>query len=466
MAGIHHVSFTISPAPGVLNDFISVIFNSLNTAAEIARIVTPQPHAAPVNLQFNNLDPGIYLVEVHDTPGGGVLGNMRHDFWVDARTNAILFERRFYVVDAGGANDPVAGTTAITDSYFNGKTISGVFQEGYRYIKPTVEWAQAGATLNFLNDLNSGSQITNNNGQVWTVEIMYTIIQTGGSTKDEFTDIIDIITNTALGSTEYGKVLMVAGATSKVFLLAPFLGTIPDGTGFMVVHNGGSVINVQFALQSGEVIRFRGADVNYIYLAKGEFIKMIKKGTKLYVVDYRGQWDRIGEMVNGDIQIDNSLVFNGAQYDGNVYPRIYEWIRDVLPLSQKVSPTDWVNVNQVIRGETVYTKRMLYAIDTSVQSFIVPDRRNLMIRAVKNIGGADITRVDNVPGGYQHDEIRTTIFYVTIGPGQRANSASGSGKVAVGGDASEGADIVLPATIGTGLETHPQNIASLPLLLI
>lgn len=455
MAGIHHVSFTISPAPGVLNDFIAVIYNSLNTAAEVDRLPIPYPHSAPVNLQFNNLNPGIYLVEVHDTPGAGVLGNLRHDFWVDARTNLIMFERRFYRVDGGGTYDPLNGTDNITDPYFDNKTISGLFQEGYRYLKPTDEWRQdPGGVLQFLNDLNTAAPINNTTNQVWTVEITYVIASSGGASGDEFTDILEITADTSLGSTEYGKVLMATGSSTTLTFTAPFIGSIPDKTGFYIAHNGGTPINVKFVLRTGEVVRFRGADVNYILLAKGEFIKVIKKGSKLYVVDYRGQWDRIGEMVSGELQLDNSLPHNGVQYDGNEYIRIYEWIANVLPMGQKTTIADWT---------ADATKKGLYAIDTVANLFIVPDRRNQAVRFLKNIGGADTLRPINVPGGMQVDQVGAHTVPLNKGNGYTGGGASPNWFAPGDPAHSHGVDNVI---VNAGKETIMKNIGALPLLLI
>lgn len=48
--------------------------------------------------------------------------------------------RRFYITGGNNEFDPIVGATTITDPYFIGKEISGLFREGYRYSIPQLEY--------------------------------------------------------------------------------------------------------------------------------------------------------------------------------------------------------------------------------------------------------------------------------------------------------------------------------------
>jgi hypothetical protein len=457
--GAYRISFTISAAPAITNYFIAVLYKTTAPASEVTRILLGNNHTAPQNCAFNDIDGGIYLVKVHESVDNSTLGNLRHDFEVNAWINRILNERRFYHVDGGGTYDPLDGSTNITDPYFEGKSVSGLFQEGYRFLIPTVEWRQdAGGVITYLNDINSGVQISNYTNQVWMVEITYTVTAPDASdTDDSFTEIINVTANITLTGTQYGKVIAVAGATSNQTTTLPLISPAIEKRGYEVLHDGGSAINVKVTAQSGEIIRFRGADVNSILLAKGEFVKLVKKGAKWWVIDCKGQWDRIGEQVASDVVLPNSLIFDGSSYDGNVYLRLYDFVANTVPVAQKIPPASWT-ANAFLQG--------LYAIDTSTKQVIVPDRRGYSTRFLINIGSTDTDRTNNVPGGKQQGQVGAFDGNVTIPIASTSKTDVGFGRVATGSDGNEPSDTIVNMKFQTGKENTVKNIGALPLMLI
>lgn len=458
------VSFTISAVPGLTNDLIAVIYKTTDPGAEIDRVLLDDDHSSPVNVQFSDLDPGVYIVKIHESPDGTTLANLRHDFWVDANTNTILFERRFYRVNGGGDNDPTSGTTAITDPYFDGKTISGVFQEGYRYLKPEEEWEQdTGGVLQFLNDINSGSQITNNPDQIWMVEIQFPTTPPAGSNNAPFTDIVLESGNVTLDSSYDNKTILGTSAGNKQTLTSRAISSIPEGRGFLIIHDSSSAVNLIFKAQSGEVIRFRQADVNQVVLGKGEWIKAIRKGSKLYVIEYQGQWDRVGDIEPARQASANRLLCDGTtEYDLNVYVRLNDYINS-LPVAQVVSYATFATT-ATINGEAgVETKIGFFAKDTVTNKVKLPKLFNQAIMFLKNDGGADSKRVDNIPGGYRHHE---------VGPHDHdqpadANGSSNTQSLVDTANSDEGFNTPHKTAIhNPGGETVPRNIGFLPYLLI
>lgn len=463
--GPYKIAFTISAAPGITNYFIAVLYKTTNPAAIYgAPLHLGNDHSAPANIVFNDLDGGIYIVKVHESVDDATLGNLRHDFNVNAWINKVLSEQRFYHVDGGDTYDPVDGSTNITDPYFDGKSISRIFQEGYRFLKRTVEWRQdTGGILTLLNDINSGSQITNNSNEVWTVDIDYTVINADTTPSDDtFTDIINVTADFTLDGTMYGKTIAAAAVLTKLTVTTPALGGSTEKRGYEVMHDGGNAPNIKVKAAVGEVFRFRCADVNYILLGKGEYVKFVKKivglTSKWYVIDYRGQWDRIGEQVSADYQNDNSLMMDGGDFDGTVYIRPYEFIRDKIPLGQKTDYATWA-------GSA--SKQGLYAIDTAAQTFRAPLRLGKSTKFVSNVGGADALRPDNVPGGFQAEQVGEVNTTFKIKQADTSTSDAGVGKIALGSAGNEPRDSdTFTLQFNVGKKNAVDNLGAFPLFLI
>jgi hypothetical protein len=451
---------TISIAGGVINYLVIVIYKTTAPLAEVARVVyTSGVDTNPFSFEFTDLVNGTYIVKVHESTDGITLGNIRHDYWIDASTGQILQERIFFTV-GGGGTAPANGTSIFSDPLYNGKNITGVFQEGFRYLKDLIEWQEyAGGGFELL------SGIVFNDGQTWSFEISYNVIETAPAPDDAFADIVILTTNTTLNSSHYNKTILVNSSANKQTTTLPNIAGVPDGKGFIIRHDGNNVINV---VVTGGTYRFRGSDVSTIYLGKGEMIKVVKKTisavAKWYVNDMNGQWDRIGLIEPGMMALDNTIVCDTTEYDGTVYARAWDYITNKLPAAQKVTYATY-DTTQVINGETVYSKRGFFAVDNVNTKFKCPDLRNQSFRFVKNIGGADSSRVDNVPGGYQH----WLVGNHTHGGGILPHIGPGGYIEGYGGNNAPGSDNYDPGTTGgtiNGQENTTRNTGMLPLLLI
>jgi|GEM_PF-1665920 len=463
------IGFQLSPAPSITNDFIAVIYKTTAPNAELARILDDTDHSSPQSFLFPDLEPGTYIVRVHQSADGVTLGNIQHDWWEDAVTNQILFERKFYQVGGEGTYDPAEDTTLIADPYFLGKNITGVFQQGNRYLRQDKgEWTvNVDGELVFGLDSIGGAQIKNWVDTVWTVEITYP--QTAGGTgMQQYGDILIITTNTTLDSTHWNKTLYCRGSANKLTITVPALASMPENKGFTLVHDGGSAINVLQQLQPGEIARFRGDDKNNIKLAKGDVVRCLKKtisGTaNLYSEPVYGNWERAGEIVALREATDNaySLFDPTTEYDLTVHLRLADYINS-LPPTQIVSYTDF-DTTTTIAGEAVYTNRGFFAVDGPNNKCRLPDLLNKGIRFLKNNGGADSTRVNNIPGGYQH--WRVGEFSSAI-PVPKGNSYTGNpNTLRFGNGANNPQNIDWSLTFNTGQETTGRNIGLLPFLLV
>lgn len=464
---------TISPAPGILVPIIAVIYKTTAPGTEVARHVIPTPHTSPYVYEFSDVDPGVYNVKHYTSSDGSTLETLTKDFFCDAVTNEVLYERLFYTVDGGDPVDPVSGTNYIEDTYLDGKTVTGVFQEGYRYLQDGVEWSQGvGGRINFLGS------ITNNSGQVWVVEVSYTGASTTVGVNDTFASIVAVTANVTLDSTYYNNTIMVAPTGNKQTTTLPLIGAVPNGKGFVIVHDKGNAPNVVVKAQTGEVIRWMGADKNQVILGIGEVIKIIKSGSKYYAQPIHGQWERVGEFIGWHTGTKtNGVALDSTEYDLTVYLRLKEFI-DTLSPSQVVDYATY-DSTVTINGETVKHKQGFFAVDTLNNKAKVPNLLNKHVRYLKNIGGADATRYDNVAGGYQHDAMRDHYHNgleaentshggsssVQAGPNVKLLVNTIGGAVASISNGKTG-PVYISGTAAGGSDTHGMNIGMVPILLI
>src|SRR6478735_2891664 len=129
-----NIQFTITPAPGIANDLIAVIYNTISPAAEIDRILKAPPHAAPHDFSFTNLPVGTYIVKIYESPDGITLGTLRHDFWVNAAIdNVSAYTIKTFQVGLGRPApyyDPAHEATNYINPDLNGLSYT-VFKPGY-----------------------------------------------------------------------------------------------------------------------------------------------------------------------------------------------------------------------------------------------------------------------------------------------------------------------------------------------
>ncbi|MDF2189279.1 hypothetical protein [Paraflavitalea sp. CAU 1676] len=384
-----------------------MIYKTTAPGAEVDRILDSTDHTAPRNFQFSDLEPGVYITKIHESADGTTLGNLRHDFWVDAVTNQILLERRFYRVGGSDTYDPAADTIKISDPYFQGKNITGIFQQGNRYLRQDKsEWSiNVDGEIEFGVDSIGGVQIKNWADTVWAVEISYIQSDTGGGSQ-KYGDVVIVTADTTLSAAHWNMNIYGRGASNKLILTAPALASIPENKGFTLVHDGGNSINVVLQLQAGETARFLGGNYNNIKLGIGDWIRCTKKtisGTAyLFVEPGKGHWDQLGLIVMARKVLPNSIRLDGTEYDLSVQLRLADIVNDlpgdqIVPYGNLEGQFDYL---ATINDEAVYVNHGFFARDLVNNMVKVPDLNNQGVRFLKS--GSDSSRVNQTPGGYQH----------------------------------------------------------------
>lgn len=457
---------TKTASPGITLPIIVVIYKTTAPSAEYARLVIPTPHSAPYNYEFSNIDPAVYNVKHYSSVDGVALSTLLADFTCNAVTNQVLSERRYYTVGGPGATDPGVGST-ITDSYLDGKNVTGVFKEGFRYLKPVDEWSQTtGGVINLLGGLSL------NIDEVISVEIEFAQNLTPVPQNDTFSTIVTLTGDTSLTASDYNKAFFVRATANKQTTTLPLVGTVPDGKGFLIRHDRGNAINVVVKAQTGEVIRFMGGDRNQVILGVGEILKVIKSGSVWYVIDERGQWDRVGEFIGWYANSkDNCIPLTGGEFDPTVYLRLADFVNSLDP----ALVVDYATYNSttLINGETVSHKKGFFAKDVGTNKIKVPDLTGKHIKFLKNIGSSDSDRADNVAGGFQYPWVgaHKHVGFKAENAGHGGSSSQSTLpnlKLLITNAAGVVSNISQAETyeVNTGKENMVRNIGYIPLLLI
>lgn len=417
-----NVAFTMSPAPGVINDMIAVLYDG---AAEVDRIDIPAPHDSPVDLDFINVAAKTYNVKIHETPGGGVLGNLRHDFWVDASLQKLSgYTVKTFQVGAGRGT-PYYDPADQDDEYIN-PDLDGldytVFKPGYG----PLDW-----TANITPHTGGGFDFTD--GQKFDQDAIYTILISNlvlqpipsGSGGSFPADIVEVTADLAFTSAHYNMLLAVDASTAFVTITLPPFATIPDGVKFIINterHND-VLTNCILQLPAGKQCFLNAGQFNTVYIGNNEQASFIKKGDYLIVIDWPGDRHRLGEIVLADgIPPVNGLELNGGWVLKTDYPRGFNWYVNNLPPSELGTGTDDVtpsgnNIRKWIIG---------------VNKFWKPDHRNVHYR---------VTDGSRLANDYQADE---------IGPGEIKTIVRTGGSIGKNSLTSD--DIGLLASEGDGGE--------------
>lgn len=238
-------------------------------------------------------------------------------------------------------------------------------------------------------------------------------------------------------------VLMVTGGTAIIDL--PTLTS--DDTGLRVTL--ASFSQRQLTINSPVPITcFSFEDRTKLYISDGEKIELIWTGAKYVLLDYSGNFLKVGEFGQGYNIKPNTIAANGALLLRAEYPRLFEWVQVIS--NSVVSESVW-NTTPGYKG--------FFTTGTNSTNFRIPDLRAMFIRHLDLGAGIDFGRNNENPGGYEADDIRSHDHDYT----KPAANGSASGNAVSHPDG----PLVNAKTGPTGgMETRPRNIGLIPFLYV
>ncbi len=463
-------SFSIGSV-GISNYLLVIARKGTAPTVEAARQNFAGPQPTTRNITFTGLDATVYYFDFRSSSDGVSLGTLLSTYVVNVKEQIILAERRNYITDGGRANDPVSGAMTITDPYLDGKTISGVFREGFRFLLPPTE----GPSFKEY-DLVSGGGITVTKGspfsnmEVITIEISYladqSIPDTSG-TAAPFGTVITLTGNTTLGSTHFNKRLRCEGTGGVQMVISlPDLATVPEGTAFYAMQNGGNQIQTRFLPFSGQLFKYFNTtywNPNYteLSMSPGEYLWFEKRtiGVTAYweVVQAHEGFLKVGIITTTQfLNHPNILPEDNRLLDGDDYPRLYWFVKNILPSTHKI-------VDDLVVGGSYsrpVNKQGLFVIHSTLKKFRMPNTQGLSQKALALFGtyNTDGSRLYDYPGGYQADQVGELNGVMTVAAGSTSQTATGTGKMTCGSDTVEPAGASLNILFNQGKVNTVKNI--------
>jgi hypothetical protein len=414
------------------------------------------PHPTTRNVVIpavGDIDPVIYYVDFYESSDGIAFDLLLSQFVYDLKNQIVISERRFYVVGGPGANDPAPDQTILIDTYLDGKTISGVFKEGARYLRPSTEtipeWqTYAGGGIELLNN------IIFSGGEVVSIEISYLADQTQVSGGGMYSGVELIDTDTTLSLTHRNKRLRCHCAASNTLVVTmESVSLVPDGTFYYFTSNAGTQNQTKVLPAGAETILFNGENYTELWIGKGEFLRIVKVGSIWEAEMAHDNILRVGERFPGTWKDHPSAKPEDATlYDGDEWPRIWWWIKNKLP------STHYITDDQVTDITYSHSAGRLgqFVIHSTLKKFRLPDSQNISERGLKSFTtyNADGERIYDYPGGVQ-DEM--------VGPHTHSlpRDASGSQDIqslVVTSNADEGITGASLTGVNTGTENRVHNI--------
>jgi len=368
------------------------------------------------------LDPDDYFIRFRDAPTNVALGTLVSEAFVNAQTGEFLYERRFYLIGALSGGATLDGTrTILTDPYLINKNISGIFKEGFRYLEPTTEWTFNDA-IGAITEI--GAEMSD--GEKFIVEIKY---NAGGSVSTSASSLfIATITVTAasysISALDKGKRFCLDCTGTKQEVTLPPLSSLAAGDMVYLEHKRDGV-------QAQSRIKTNGTDkvfyngfsgttlLSELWASRGGSLYLRKEGSYWEIInDYDGA--RVGErMAATYLNHLNYLPEDGRLLDGDEYPAIYWFIRNVLP------NTHYITDDTVVSGGYVHPGNKLgqFVIHSTLKQFRLPNTQRLYERALKDFDsyGSDTTRPIDYPGGWQDGQVKTHTHRIKIGGSNTAD---------------------------------------------
>ena len=404
------MSFLIKNTVGVVN-FTDWLHITCSKVSEPGTIIWEDWVDAPIsnyNYSIPVNDAENYYIRYYDAPTNSSLGTLHLELIVNALTSDIVFERRWYLVGGPGDHDPENGDTGLTDPYLINKTVYGVFKEAFRYFKPSDEYTfnELTGEINVIN----GTQF--NTGERVMVEIKYSVASQSSITASGlYTFTIEAEDQTyTIDPADQNCRIVCAGSASTQKLLLPLLSAVSEGSGYFIDNSiKGTAIQPAILCNGSDNILFNGfmfGDDHFseFWVSRGEHVLLRKRnGFWELLTDYKGV--HVGEKRTVGFKSHPTILTESGQLiDGEEYPRLYWWIKNVLPGTHKY--TD----DGILGGGWSHNlnKTGQFAIHSTQKKFRMPKTWNLSERGLANFesyGSDTANRFWDYPGGWQNEMV-------------------------------------------------------------
>lgn len=360
--------------PTILNRIKAWVSPSDDPLVETAAIINDAPHPERI-WHFPGLPRRNYTFQMWEIDGSDNLLNRLAYFDVVPDQVKDLLTRDDEQITEGVTPDFYAN---ITEYYFDGRETapgSGIFHPDYRGWNINPERRNGGGTM-FRDSEYSWDAITG--------KFMWLVPGDGVQDQETYNIDFDPLEESATGSVaipgfairlitvddnitlaDFGNMILVEPASTKLTLTLPDVGTISEGLPLKIKVNKGAHCSV--VLQTDDFVKFNQG--KQLIMCDDESIELLKYNRggigEWHVLSPDGNFKTVGKIVDFD-QLDadivNVLPMDGSSVSVNTYWRLYNYVLS-LPAIQKPSYIDWVN------------NKTQFSLDDGLGNFHVPDRR-------------------------------------------------------------------------------------------
>ena len=369
-----NIFLSLSAAPGIAsNKLVVAIYDSSAPSTVVASQVFNAPHIAPVNIEFTNLDPLIYIIKTWESPDGSASGVLRHSFIATPESQNTVSREDLFIT-AG----PTTGFNGGDNQYIDTSLAQWnytVEQRGVGSLKPGID-IQIFATggWGFINGYVIQDQET------FVMHFQATItIQSGVTSQIAgrlYADEVTVAATTVLDATYLGKVIKLASTSAAVFdVTLPPSNTSPNMKQICFMSEGGAHKMVNIKASGSDTISCLGQNLTSVSLAQDEEIEMY---------NYNGTWrikspvdffKMVGELVYSMSKlIPNTLLCDGRILSRAQYPRLWNFINTKLDPSLLISETAWNLQDSTVGSETylLYPNKIKFSTGDGTTTFRLP----------------------------------------------------------------------------------------------
>jgi hypothetical protein len=235
-------------------------------------------------------------------------------------------------------------------------------------------------------------------GQRFDLEIYELQTTSGGPaalSSSFITGTVEVASNTTLNGVNHAnKLIQLRGGSAKTTLTLPDIATTPENAVFIIEASINNDWQTKVQTQGGQFIYMNNTSWTSLYVGKGESLWLFRFSDGWYVInDFGNYYKNIGKPYAAYTYEDdeNELFCNGSNLLKADYPRLWAKIQT---LGGSLTP-----------DATVWSNNKGLWLEVDVDTFRIPDLREMVLKGVLSETGTDPNRSLNEPGGFQANQM-------------------------------------------------------------
>lgn len=382
--------------PTITNDIKYALYAASDPLAEVDSQTFTAPHPARA-ISFPGLDRVNYILRVFEMSGGSPIRTIIDDFNFNPESGGVSYRTpEIIVVDT--TVGLVSGASSFTFDGTGGKPDwrgwTPILQppgfspwlDGYDY-----NWDSVTGELTLLGGFTfeSGYRI------LAEFELVTTGAADGVPGGRQFTEVLDITTDTTLTAADLGKKILINPATPYILITMPDIATAVQNrvTWFQTGLDSGTPFCVEIEAVGATEWAFDKSGRTSMYMVAGETFECYKYDNAWQVQNAVGNFLSVGDQFPSDNTVRvGAVLMAGQSGDVEQYARLYNDFVLQLDPSQVVAFADWA----------ANPTKWSYSNGGSPNLFKFPDRRNLHERNTDSSTGIAGVYVPDAILDHQH----------------------------------------------------------------